>query len=271
MRVVITGCSTGIGRELAVQLAARGDEVIATARNVTSLQGLPVATALPLDVTDPASVDAVRDQIGEVDVLINNAGITVVGPVEQLDIDDVRDVFETNVFALVRMCQAFAPAMRKRRSGTIVNVSSVGGRYVLPFVGAYSASKAAVEHLSIALRYELAAFGVRVLIVEPGGVTTNFAQNRRKTYGLDPDYEVLERNVTSALASRVSANMAAEQAALEIIAAIDAPNTHARVPIGDEARHRLSPEGLAGEQQRSLTLLLGDDWQQQVTGTIPID
>lgn len=171
-RVLITGCSTGIGRATAAHLATRGHDVIATARQRGALDGLDVAMRLSLDVTDPGSIAEVVDAAGDVDVLVNNAGILALGPVESFPLDEVRRLYETNVFGAVSMVQAFAPGMRARGHGTIVNVSSVAGQVVPPLMGAYASTKFALEALSEAAALELSRFGVRVRVIQPGGVSS---------------------------------------------------------------------------------------------------
>ena len=139
-RVLVTGASRGLGRALVVELKKRGHEVIATARRIDDLADLEVANTVVLDVTDPASVAAAAADAGTVDVVINNAAITVEGPLEALPVDAVRLVFETNVFGALRVMQAFLPGMRESRSGMIINISSVGGRFAPPLQGVYAAS-----------------------------------------------------------------------------------------------------------------------------------
>ena len=179
-RVLITGCSTGIGRATAVELTARGHEVVATARRPESLDGLEVAERLALDVDDAASVQAAVAAAGTVDVLVNNAGWESAGPVEKADLDEVRAMFETNLLGAARMVQAVLPAMRERGSGTIVNVSSVAGVVAGPLNGFYAASKHALEAMSESLHYEVGHFGVRVVIIEPGAFATAFGDNARR-------------------------------------------------------------------------------------------
>ncbi len=173
-RALITGCSTGIGRATAVELTKRGYEVVATARRPETLDDLDVAQRLALDVDDDASVARVRDAVGGIDVLVNNAGFGVEGPVESVPLTEVRGLFETNFFGAVRMIQAFVPAMRERGSGAVVNVSSVNGVVGPPLAGYYSASKFALEGLSESLHLEVGHFGVRVVVIEPGQIQTNF-------------------------------------------------------------------------------------------------
>ena len=176
--VLITGCSSGIGRAAAISLHAAGLSVYATARQVDALAGLARQDihTLALDVTDEASmtaaVAAVEEAAGPVGVLINNAGYGLYGPVEQLPMDEIRRQFETNFFGLVRLTQLVLPGMRRRGRGRILNVSSMGGRVTLPGGAFYHASKYAVEALSDALRMEVAQFGIDVVLIEPGPVKT---------------------------------------------------------------------------------------------------
>jgi len=178
--VLITGCSSGIGRATAEHLAGKGWTVYATARRLESIADLQEkgCRTLALDVTDEASmaaaVGAVEEAEGAVGVLVNNAGYSQSGAVEDVPLDEVRRQFETNVFGLVRMCQLALPGMRRQGWGKIVNVSSMGGRLVFPGGGFYHGTKYAVEAISDALRFEVAGFGVDVSIIEPGLIRTSF-------------------------------------------------------------------------------------------------
>jgi len=178
--VLITGCSSGIGAATASRLLASGWEVWASARRPETLADLASAgcRTVALDVTDEGSmataVDAVLDGSGRLDALVNNAGYSQSGALESLDVADVRRQFETNVFGLLRLTQLVLPAMREQRSGRIVNIGSMGGKLTFPGGGAYHASKYAVEALSDALRFEVAGFGIKVVLIEPGLITTNF-------------------------------------------------------------------------------------------------
>ena len=176
--VLITGCSSGIGRAAALSLHNAGFTVYATARRTETLAELrdPGLRTLALDVTDEQSmttaVAAVEADAGAVAVLINNAGYGLYGPVEQLPMAEIRRQFETNFFGLVRLTQLVLPGMRRRGRGRILNVSSMGGRITLPGGAFYHASKYAVEALSDALRMEVAQFGIDVVPIEPGPVKT---------------------------------------------------------------------------------------------------
>jgi NAD(P)-dependent dehydrogenase (short-subunit alcohol dehydrogenase family) len=180
--VLITGCSTGIGRATAEQLARHGHTVYASARRPESIEDLKQAgcRTLALDVTDEDSMRAAVEEVehaeGAVGALVNNAGYSQSGAMETVALDDVRRQFETNVFGLLRMCQLVLPGMRRQGHGRIVNVSSMGGKLVFPGGGAYHATKHAVEAISDALRFEVRGFGVEVSIIEPGLIKTNFGE-----------------------------------------------------------------------------------------------
>jgi len=178
--ILITGCSSGYGRETARHFLRQGWNVVATMR--TPRDGvLPASDALrvlPLDVTDEDSIAAAVGAAGPIDVLVNNAGIGVVGAFEATPMDHVRRVFDTNTFGVMAMTRAVIPQMRERRSGTIVNVTSSVTLAPMPLAAAYTASKQAIEGFTGSLAHELAHFGVRARLVEPGyAPTTRFSQN----------------------------------------------------------------------------------------------
>src|SRR6266571_7453627 len=179
--VLITGCSTGIGRATAEQLAARGWTVYATARRPESIRDLAGrgCKTLALDVCDEASMRAAVETVeraeGAVGVLVNNAGYGQEGAFEEVPMAEVRRQFETNVFGLVRLTQLVLPAMRRQGWGRIVNISSMGGKVVFPGGGFYHGTKFALEAISDVLRYELRPFGIDVVVIEPGFIRTGFA------------------------------------------------------------------------------------------------
>ena len=181
--VLISGCSSGIGAATAAALVRAGNVVYATARQVETLADLEALGCHPLklDVTSEdsmvAAVKAVETEQGQVGTLINNAGFAEYGPIEESDLERVRVMFETNVFGLARLTQLVLPAMRRSRSGRIVNIGSMGGRITFPVGGYYHATKYAVEAISDALRVEVKPFGIEVILVEPGLTRTNF-ENR---------------------------------------------------------------------------------------------
>jgi NAD(P)-dependent dehydrogenase (short-subunit alcohol dehydrogenase family) len=183
--VLVTGASSGIGRACALHFASRGCRVYGTSRS-----GKGEADGihwLKVNVDDDASVteaiDAIVKEAGGVDVVINNAGFAVAGSIEDTSIAEAKSQFETNVFGVLRVCRAVLPSMRARKTGLIVNISSLGGIFGMPFSGIYSASKFAVEGISEALRLETRAFGVKVVLVEPGDIRTNLPEARRAVAG----------------------------------------------------------------------------------------
>ncbi len=180
--VLITGCSSGIGRATALRLAGSGWTVYATARRLESIAALGEAGCytLALDVTDEDSmrvaVETVEQAEGAVGVLVNNAGYSQSGAIETVGMDAVRRQFETNVFGLVSLTQLVLPKMRAQRWGKIVNLGSMGGRLTFPGAGYYHATKHALEAISDALRFELRGFGIDVVLLEPGLITTDFGE-----------------------------------------------------------------------------------------------
>jgi NAD(P)-dependent dehydrogenase (short-subunit alcohol dehydrogenase family) len=245
--VLITGTSSGIGRAAAEMLGAKGYRVLATMRTPEKGNDLAAAaksngwelTVLPLDVRDEASVQSALDQAGDIDVLVNNAGFEVWGPLEEMTVEDLKDQFETNVFGPFRLITAVLPRMRQRGNGVIVNVSSVAGRVSAPLNGLYSASKFALEALSETIHYEAGHFGVRCHIVEPGAVATPFPDNRRLVGAAAGDegspYRELITQWESA-ADRLSGGVRAqpEEVAVAILDAIETGDK-LRYPVGQDA------------------------------------
>lgn len=180
--VLISGCSSGIGLSLAHEFASLGCRVFATARKPEVIEHLKneKINTLALDVTDQQSIDAcvaeALDRAGRIDVLVNNAGYALIGPIIDLSIDDLRREFETNVIGLVALTKAVTPQMIERKSGLIVNIASVSGVCATPFAGAYCATKAAVNLLSVSMRIELAPFGISVVTVQPGAIKSKFGE-----------------------------------------------------------------------------------------------
>jgi len=187
--VLVTGASSGIGEATAVHLAHKGFRVFAGARRIEKLQtlsglGAGRITPVALDVTDEGSISKTLEQIlddaGSLFGLVNNAGVSVMGPVEEVSISDWRVQYETNVFGLVAMIQAVLPHMREKGRGRIINIGSVAGRIAAPFQGVYSSSKHAVEGLSDALRREVAPHGIKVSLVRPGFINTPFGEQEQE-------------------------------------------------------------------------------------------
>ncbi len=178
--VLITGCSSGIGAATAAHLQRQGWTVYATARRIETMDALARAGCrlLPLDVTDETSmqhaVERITGDAGGIGVLINNAGYSQSGAIEEVPLASVRRQFETNVFGLLRLTQFVLPGMRARRRGRIINIGSMGGRFTVPGGGIYHATKHALEAVTDALRFEVAAFGVQVVLIQPGLIRTAF-------------------------------------------------------------------------------------------------
>ena len=244
--VLITGCSSGIGRSLAEAFLDRGDRVVATARNPETIDDLASEHCLvhALDVTDGDSIvqatAAAVDWAGRIDVLVNNAGYGLVGPVAELSDEDLRLQLETNVVGVVATIRAVVPHMAARRSGCIVNIGSVSSVLATPYGGAYSASKAALHLLTDALRPELAPFGIEVVVVRAGGVATNFpnvAGTGLERYR-DPASLYHERVAGMEERAAMSKNLAmpADEFARKVVRAVSKPNPPAVLKLGGGAR-----------------------------------
>ena len=203
----ITGCSTGIGLELAKQAIEHGCRTVMTARDPSKLKGhgaTDKVLMLELDVTEPdqvaAAIEATEARFGHIDVLVNNAGIGYFAAVEESEEDEVRKMFDVNVFGTGRMIWAVLPGMRQRRSGCIVNLSSLAGLRGFPALGYYNATKFAVEGLSAALRQEVEPLGVRVMVVEPSGFRTDWAgRSANESQHQIDDYKATAGQVRAAL------------------------------------------------------------------------
>jgi NAD(P)-dependent dehydrogenase (short-subunit alcohol dehydrogenase family) len=188
--VLITGAASGIGRATAEAFAKRGYTTYATSRRLETLNDLATAGCqiLELDVTSEDSmqrtVQTILERHSQIDVLVNNAGYGLNGPIEELEMNQLRHQFETNVFGLVRLTQLVLPGMRRAKSGRIINVGSVGGTLTAPGAGAYHASKWALESITDALRFEVQSFGIDTVLIQPTGVYTNFD---KKIAGVMPD------------------------------------------------------------------------------------
>ena len=247
--VLITGCSTGIGRDLAQRLTQAGYAVAATARNSETLRDLPSALKLPLDVTQPDSVErAVAETIqkfGRIDVLVNNAGYAVRGAVEEVSADLIQKMFEVNVFGALRMIREVVPFLRQQGSGRIVNISSIAGKLSMPVNGSYSASKFALEALSDALRVELSSFGIQVILIEPGAIKTNFDETsltyaRSILSNQNSPYQPLYRKSDEFAASMRRQENGPEIVSRVIQQAIESPNPKARYVAGIDFSGRLT-------------------------------
>ncbi len=201
-KALVTGASSGIGRETALRLAAEGFQVIAAARRRERLEELarknPLIHPRPVDLSEPQAVEAFSKELlnlsEPVTVLINNAGFSIRGAIEDVPISAVKSLFEVNLFALIRITQACLPGMRRLRKGRIVNLSSIVGKFPFPTSGPYSATKHAVEAITDALRMEVRPFGIHVITIRPGVIGTEFNETANRLTGdllsrTDPDYK----------------------------------------------------------------------------------
>jgi NADP-dependent 3-hydroxy acid dehydrogenase YdfG len=236
-RALVTGCSTGIGRATAIELTKRGYEVIATARRPETLEGIDAAGTLALDVDSDSSVAAAVAEAGPVDVLVNNAGFGVEGPIESVSLDEVRRMFETNVFGSIRRIQAVLPGMRERESGAIVNVTSTAAIAAPPLGGYYAATKFAMEAISESLKLEAGHFGVRVFAIEPGLIATSFADNALDHRDEPGPYEELGTLWAKAMETLGGGQTAPgpELVATAIATALESDGTRLRWPVGQDA------------------------------------
>ncbi|KAA6458660.1 SDR family oxidoreductase [Acidobacteria bacterium AB60] len=259
LRVLITGAARGIGRSTAQVLANRGHSVVAT--DVAPLTGSEGIQAHVLDVTSDESVARCLEEVGPLDAIVNNAGITTGGgPVEGYPLDRFRRMFETNTVGALRMVQAVLPAWRKRRSGVIVNVSSVNGRVASPLRAAYSASKFALEALTESLHLEVRHFGIRCVLIEPGDIDTGI--KAMEPHKGPADYAGLWEQLAGAdtRMSGPSGRTAPEVVGLAIARAIEEPATPLRVPVGPDAemilglRRRLEDQAFEDAMRKAVGL-----------------
>jgi len=245
--VLITGASSGIGKETARALLNEGYTVYAAARRVEQMKDLEKigATIFPLDVTDEASiiasVNSILEKEDSIDLLINNAGYGSYGAIEDVPIDEARRQFEVNIFGLARLTQLVLPKMRENRYGKIVNISSMGGKIYTPFGGWYHATKHALEGFSDALRLEAASFNIDVIIIEPGGIATEWgaiaADHLKQTSGKGA-YAEAANKVADGMAGRYASNQLSQPSLIAetIVKAIQAQKPKTRYAIGFMAR-----------------------------------
>ncbi len=245
----ITGCSSGFGRLLAERALEQGDSVIATARSVQALHELGSGAddriiRLPLDVKNDKQIhDAVAaalEKFGKIDVLVNNAGYGYFATQEEGEMQEIREMFETNVFGLIAVSKAVIPVFRKQKGGVIVNLSSIAGRLATPRGGFYQSSKWAVEALSEAQYLELSSFGVRVVVIEPGSYDTDFGSRSARRAPAEDDMQSPYAELRSTWVKNARAHLFPHsQQPVEVIdgicEAVDSDIPFARLPIGNDA------------------------------------
>jgi NAD(P)-dependent dehydrogenase (short-subunit alcohol dehydrogenase family) len=246
---VVTGSSTGIGYETSLILARNGFLTYATMRNlnkseniksVATKENLPIQTK-QLDVTDDLSVknaiQSISSEAGHIDVLVNNAGYGLNGAFEDLAMDEIKAQYETNVFGLIRTTQAVLPIMRRQKSGTIINISSGAGRFGFPNGSAYVSTKFAVEGLSESMSYELEPFGIRVVIVEPGVIRTNFGDGliiAKKSQDPNSPYSQMMKKVATGFEEMMKNASSPDLVAKVVLNAIRDKNPSLRYLAGDD-------------------------------------
>jgi NAD(P)-dependent dehydrogenase (short-subunit alcohol dehydrogenase family) len=247
---LVTGASSGIGKATAIALVAAGFQVIGTSRNTARLTAPAGVTYLDLDVTSDESVASAVEQVierfGRIDVLVNNAGVGSTGAGEEFSIGQTQDIFDINVYGVMRMTKAVLPHMRAQRSGRIINVSSLSGFVPSPFMTVYVATKHAVEGYSQSLDHEVREYGVRVLLVEPGPINTPFAGHSVEADTPMPLYAAGRRNYDELITKNLSSGDDPAVVAKVIVGAATDRNPKLRRTAGSTARtinavHRIAP------------------------------
>ncbi len=226
--VLVTGASSGIGQVIAQLLTERGFTVYGTSRK-------PTGTLVPLDVRSDDSVRACLDRVGKIDVLVNNAGYTLMGSAEETSIEEAKGQLETNFFGVVRMVNAVLPAMRKAGAGKIVNVGSLAGITAIPFGAFYTASKFALEGYSEALWHELRPLGINVILIEPGFVHTPIGEKTQIAAKPLSAYDGVRQRATAALGRHVEHGIVPEKVAATVLRAVQSRSPSLRYRVGTDA------------------------------------
>jgi len=244
---IVTGSSSGIGFETALALAREGYYTYATMRDTkkgNQIKEIAKKENLKLEVieldvdkdkTVQDAVNKIMKEKNRIDVLVNNAGYTLFGCLEDLSMDDLKAQFETNFFGAVRTSQAVIPIMRNQKSGTIVNISSVAGKIGFPVSPAYISSKFALEGLSESMRYELSPFGINTIIIEPGVIKTNFMSSMKKSMKPDSAYKEITEKVIMGISMMAEMGTPPQEVAKTIIKAIKSENPLPRYVVGNDA------------------------------------
>ena len=247
---IVTGSSSGIGYETALVLARNGFRTYATMRNLEKAKAISDISkseklalhTIKLDVTDEKSVNeaikTIKSDAGRIDVLVNNAGYGLTGSLEDLSMSEIKAQYETNVFGLIRVTQAVLPIMREQKSGIIVNISSIGGKMAIPLQSPYHGTKFAVEGLSESIAYELEPFGIKIVIIEPGAIKTNFdtgmvvaQKNQNPSSPYYKSMQKLQSSINSVFKNGTPPTKVAEV----ILNAITTPNPNLRYTVGEDA------------------------------------
>jgi NAD(P)-dependent dehydrogenase (short-subunit alcohol dehydrogenase family) len=266
---LVTGATSGIGEATAHRLHDRGYLVFAAGRNPDALNALRSKglQARSLDVTDQAAVDRLIDEIntehGGVDVLVNSAGYPLPRPLEQVGLDELRHLFETNVVATLHLSQAVLPTMRARGYGRIVTIGSTGGRFTSPGAGAYHTVKYAVEAMSLSLGAEVAPFGVRVVLIDPTGVRTPFVTSQFETEHSYPDddpygdFKIRYSETTRRLATAKGLTVSADTVARVVLRVVKARNPKPRYVVGASGKASVLARGLLSDRMWDRVMTAG--------------
>jgi NAD(P)-dependent dehydrogenase (short-subunit alcohol dehydrogenase family) len=261
---VVTGSSSGIGYATAFQLARNGYLTFATMRNpekgsdligAAKNEGLPIEVE-QLNITDPDSINdfmtRINKTVGRIDVLVNNAGYWLIGALEDLSIREIQDQLDTNLLGTIRVTRQVLPLMRERKSGTIVNVTSALGRFGLPAMSGYVASKFALEGITESLAYEVAPFGIKVILIEPGVVKTKVKDNSvvgRRAIRNDSPYSSMLGSFNAAFNVLWENASTSDQVAATILQAISSPEPKLRYPVGTDVAVWLEKKSAMSDEQ----------------------
>ena len=247
---IVTGSSSGIGYETALLLARNGFRTYATMRNLKKAKDISDIVkreqlslhTVELDVTNEKSVNKaiknIKSDAGRIDVLVNNAGYGLTGSLEDLSMNEIKEQYETNVFGLIRVTQAVLPTMREQKSGIIVNISSIGGKMAMPLSSPYIGTKFAVEGLSESIAYDLEPFGIKIIIIEPGAIKTNFGTGMvvaEKNLNPSSPYFKGMQQLQGTLNGLLKSGTPPAKVAEVILNAITTPNPNLRYTVGDDA------------------------------------
>ena len=251
--VLVTGCSSGMGYAACLVFARNNFATYGSVRDlskaeriqeITNKEKLPLKI-IRLDVNEDESIRIAIQKIiadsGRIDILINNAGYGMFGPIEEISIKEIKEQFETNFFGTIRLIKAIVPIMRKQRNGTIVNISSMVGRFGVPLNAAYVSSKFALEGLSESISFELDEFGIKVILVEPGVIQTDFFQNL-KIKGNDtksPYYKLMDKRIAFLKAAMKNSVSSSDQVANTILHAVNSRDPDMRYIIGNDATNSI--------------------------------
>jgi len=233
-RVLVTGASSGIGRSIAELLVNEGYEVLGTSRNPESIKNkIPSVTYLPLDQQSSDSIKGLAEKVGDIDILINNAGQGQVGPFEEVPMEKVRSLFDVNFFGIVELTQALLPGMRERGKGLIINLSSMSGIFGVGYTSVYCATKHAVEGMFRSLRQEVRPFGIHVVQIQPGYIATGFEQDPY----MDPtsDYYESNKKFKAIRDHNIETGAHPDEVAKKVLYVIKQKNPKPAYPVGGDA------------------------------------